>query len=76
MIQRRRAEWAIRADEIMVDYGAVFGPTVYQNRHEARWQARSLISAMVELDLHPRSDLVEHTERRGGGWIWAVKLLP
>jgi hypothetical protein len=28
---------------------------------------------MVELRLHKRSELREHTYRRGGGWAWAIE---
>jgi hypothetical protein len=75
VIQRRRVEWAKHADEILVEYGAVLGTTIYPERQLARYRARSLISLMVDLDLHPRSELREHTDRCDGGWIWAVELV-
>jgi hypothetical protein len=31
---------------------------------------------MVELDMHPRWELREHTERRDGGWRWTVEYVP
>ncbi len=60
----------------MVDYGAVTGSTIYTERHQARWKARDLISLMVDLHLHPRGELREHTERRDGGWVWVVEWIP
>ena len=60
----------------MLDYGALIGSTIYAKRHQARWKARDLISLMVDLDLHPRGELREHTERRDGGWVWSVEWLP
>jgi hypothetical protein len=31
---------------------------------------------MVELDMHPRWELREHTERRDGGYAWSVEHVP
>jgi alkanesulfonate monooxygenase SsuD/methylene tetrahydromethanopterin reductase-like flavin-dependent oxidoreductase (luciferase family) len=74
-ISRRRADWARDADRIMLEHGAVFG-SVYAKRDQARWKARDLIALMVDLDLHPRSELREHTDRRDPGWVWAVEWIP
>lgn len=72
-IPRRRRDWAQASDRIMVEHGAVFGTSVYRERHHARWRAQSLIRLMVELRMHERWQLAEHTERRDGGWIWSVE---
>jgi hypothetical protein len=60
---------------ILVEHGVVLGTTIYPERHQARYRARSLISLMVELDLHPPSALREHTNRHRSGWTWAVELV-
>jgi hypothetical protein len=72
-IARARVEWARDADRILLEYGAVRGARVYAQRHQARWQARSLISLLVELRLHDRAELREHTDRLAGGWVWTVE---
>lgn len=68
-------EWVKKCDGIMVKYGSVVSSSVYPARHQARWKARRLIRLMVELRLHERWQLVEHTERKGSGWIWSVEYL-
>jgi hypothetical protein len=75
-ISRNRIERARYADRIMLEYGVVEGTRVYAQRHQARWQARSMIALMVELRLHERSELREHTYRRDGGWSWAIENVP
>jgi hypothetical protein len=72
-IPRVRREWAYECDRIMVEYGSVQGSTVYTKRHNARWHAQSLIRLMVELRIHERWELREHTERQGDSWIWTVE---
>ena len=72
-IPRGRRDWALASDRIMMEHGAVFGTSVYSQRHHARWRAQSLIRLMVELRLHERWQLAEHVERRDGGWIWSVE---
>jgi hypothetical protein len=57
----------------MLEHGAVRGSRVHPERHQARWQARSMISLMVELRLHERSEVREHTEPLNGGWVWIVE---
>jgi hypothetical protein len=57
----------------MLEHGAVQGSRVYQERHRARWQARALIALLVELRLHERPELREHTDRVDGGWVWYVQ---
>jgi hypothetical protein len=57
----------------MLEHGMVTGSTVYPQRHQARHRARKLIRLMVELRLHERWQLVEHTTARTGGWIWMVE---
>ena len=59
----------------MRHYGAVEGSTVYSNRNTARWHAQALIRLMVELRLHARDELREHTERSGNGFVWSVEYL-
>ena len=68
-----RVEWAEQCDRIMRSHGAVYGSNVYPARHLARWRAKYLIKLMVELGLHERWELVEHTEHRGTGWVWSVE---
>lgn len=74
-IPRHRVEWVTDCNQILVEHGAVVGSTVYKDRHQARWRAQSLIRYMVELRLHDRWDLREHTEKKGDGWIWTVEYL-
>lgn len=69
-------EWVKQCDRIMVEHGAVTGETAYPARHQARHRARRLIRLMVELRLHERYELVEHTDRRRGGWTWTVEYTP
>jgi hypothetical protein len=57
----------------MREYGAVMGTRVYAKRHQARWRARYLIGLLVDLEMHPRWELREHTDRRDGGWAWTVE---
>ncbi len=57
----------------MLEYGAVTGSTVYPKRHQARWRAQSLIRLMVELRMHERWELSEHTDQKQGGWVWTVE---
>jgi hypothetical protein len=79
-IRYELVEWAQEANTIMLEYGVVLGARVYpdtqRGRFQARYQARKLIRLMDELDIHPRWQLQEHTEKRHGGWIWAVEYLP
>lgn len=61
------------ADDILMEHGAVQGTDAYDARHKARWRAQKLIRYMVELRIHERWELKEHTERRGDGWVWTVE---
>ncbi|HET7047883.1 MAG TPA: hypothetical protein VFI54_06385 [Solirubrobacteraceae bacterium] len=72
-IPAHRIEWARRADAIMLEHGAVRGTAAYPKRYQARWRAKALIDLMTDLELHERWELSEHTEKRGGGWTWAVE---
>jgi hypothetical protein len=72
-ISQERVKWARSFDRILLEHRAVEGTRVYAERHQARWQARAMISLMVELRLHDRSELREHTYRRRGGWAWAIE---
>lgn len=74
-IPRRRVEWANECNEILTEHGAVTGETVYPERHHARWRAQSLIKLLVDLNLHERWQLREHTDKTPGGWIWTVEYL-
>lgn len=67
--------WVKQCDQIMVEYGMVSGSTVYRDKHQARHRARRLIRLMVELRLHERHQLVEHTGKRDGGFIWTVEYI-
>jgi len=65
-------EWVRQADQILLEHGAVAGQVLVEHRHQARHRAQRLIRLMVELRLHERWELSEHTERSQGGWIWSV----
>jgi hypothetical protein len=75
-VSRQKAEYARQADRGLREHGGVYGTVTYRHRHQARWRARYLIGLMVELDMHPRWELREHTERREGGWGWMVERVP
>jgi hypothetical protein len=75
-VSHHKAEYARQCDKILLEHGGVYGTATYRHRHQARWRARYLIDLMVELDMHPRWELREHTERRGGGWGWAIERVP
>lgn len=66
-------DWVKQCNAIMIDHGAVTGSTVYSQRHQARHRARKLIRLMVELRMHDRDELVEHTGAQSGGWVWTVE---
>jgi hypothetical protein len=72
-IKHADRDWAKEADRIMREYGAVTSGVVYTHRHQARWRAQKLIRLMVELSLHERWQLAEHTDHKDGGWIWTVE---
>ena len=72
-IPHHRAEWARDCNRILLEHGAVTGSTIYRERHQARWGARYLIGLLVELDMHPRPALREHTDRKDGGWAWTIE---
>jgi hypothetical protein len=75
-IAHHKAEYARECDEIMREHGAVTGSIAYPQRHQARWRAQYLIKLLVELEMHPRWELREHTDRSGGGWRWTVEYVP
>jgi hypothetical protein len=60
----------------MREHGAVTGTIAHGLRHQARWRAQYLIGLLVQLDMHHRWELREHTERWGDGWRWTVEYLP
>jgi hypothetical protein len=66
-------DWVNDCDRILTDYGAVVGVRIYRSRGAARWHAQKLVRLFVELRLHERWELVEHTGRRGDGWVWSVE---
>jgi hypothetical protein len=66
-------QWVEQANSIMVENGQVQGTTVYRARHQARWRAQRLINLMVDLEMHERWQLAEHTYPRDGGWVWSVE---
>jgi len=66
------AEWAHYADAVLREHGAVSSSDVYEARHQARYQAQKLMRLMVQLGLHHRHSLREHTEAREDGWGWTV----
>lgn len=65
--------WAVRCDEILLEFGVVVGQVVYPERHLARYRARKLKRLLTELRVRDEWELVEHVERRTGGWVWMVE---
>ena len=74
-IPKARRDWVIDCDRIMLEHGAVRGARIYPNRNAARWHAQALIRLMVELRIHNRDEMREHTERSGNGFVWSVEYL-
>jgi hypothetical protein len=71
----RYVQWARECDEIMVEYGSVEGSIHYPKRQRARWRAKYLIRLLVDLRIHDRDELLEHTdEMPDGQWSWTVEL--
>jgi hypothetical protein len=68
-----KVEWVQQADAIMREYGLVTGSVLCRTRRAAQWRAEKLIRYMVELRMYDRGQLVEHTSRRSGGWVWSVE---
>ena len=66
-------EWVEKCDRILMDHGLVRGQMVYEKRKTARNRAERLIRYMVELRMHERWQLTEHTDRKDGGYVWAVE---
>lgn len=66
-------DWVNDCDKIMREHGAVEGAQAYEKRYQARWRAQRLIRLMVQLDLHQRWQLFEHTSRKPAGWTWSVE---
>lgn len=64
-----------QCERIMLERGAVYGTRIFPRDYNARWRAKKLIKDMVDLGMYDRWQLAEHVERRGGGWIWAVRYL-
>ena len=73
-IPLERAQWAKQCDAILNEYGMVTGSIAYETRTRARYRARALIKLLVDLRLHERWQLAEHTDERAGGWYWTVEL--
>ena len=42
-------------------------------RNNARSHVKTLMRTMVELRLAEKTELIEHTERRGDGWGWTIE---
>jgi hypothetical protein len=72
-IPARRVSWAQECNQIMAEFGAVSGARPYRARHQARYRAQSLIRLMVELRLHERWELSEHTAQTPQGYTWTVE---
>jgi hypothetical protein len=66
-------DWVHECDRIMMRHGRVDGADAYEKRHAARNKAAKLIRFMVEMDLHERWQLVEHTDRKGDYFVWSVE---
>jgi hypothetical protein len=61
------------ADRILLAHGAVTGGDEFAVRSHARRKAQKVMALLVELGRYERWELVEHQERRGDGWGWAVE---
>ena len=72
-IPKRTVDWVRDADRIMLEHGVVQGRALVAKRYQARWRAQRLIKLMVELRLHERWELSEHTEQHPTGWVWLVE---
>jgi len=72
-IRREIVDWVQECDRILMDYGIVAGQLVYDKRKTARNRAERLIRYLVELRLREKWQLVEHTERKDGGYVWSVE---
>jgi hypothetical protein len=73
-IRLSTVEWVNECDQIMLEFGYVIGTEVYEKRKTARNRAERLIRFMVELRLHERWELIEHTEKtKAGRWRWSVE---
>lgn len=72
-IPKRTVDWVRQADRIMLEHGVVEGRALLAKRYQARHRAQRLIRLMVELRLHEKWELAEHTEYRDGGWVWSVE---
>lgn len=68
-------DWVKHCDEIMLKHGSVQSLALYDKRHKARWKAQRLMRLMVELRIHERWQLREHTEHKPEGWTWTVEYL-
>lgn len=58
----------------MLEHGAVTGAIRYHKRYLARYRAQALIRLMVDLRLHERWELAEHSsEMPDGTFTWTVE---
>jgi hypothetical protein len=81
MVRRRwispyKQAWARRADEILLQCGAVRGERTYDTYNKARWGARRLKLTMVSLDMHETWQLKEHVFRSADGFTWELEYVP
>ncbi len=72
-IPAHKVEHARQAAELLREHGAITGETVYDRQHQARWQAQWLRTLLVDCREFARPELVEHNERKHGGWIWSLE---
>lgn len=80
-VQRRwipayRVEYAREAQELLHERGCVRGEVIYEKRHQARWQARGLRQLLNDCRMFDSPTLVEHTEKKWGGWVWSLEYKP
>lgn len=71
-----KVDWAKRANAFLCDHGMVESVRVHPTRPSARHHAQYLMRIMVELRMHQRWELREHTYRKGDGWGWTVEYTP
>jgi hypothetical protein len=59
--------------ELLREHGAITGERIYDRRHQAEWQARWLRDLLVDCHLFAAPELVQHTAKKYGGWIWSLE---
>jgi hypothetical protein len=73
-IKSETVEWVEECDRILTAYGLVRCTGIHEKRKTARNRCERLIRYMVDLKMHERWELIQHVERKDGGYIWSVEL--